>query len=101
MYGQDLQQGQISGDQPKLSVAQNIKEQFQQLNDRQTKVIIAIADKLHDLVNKRQPPQSEQKISAGERQVDDFNSMLLSELDKMKVNANRLEDIYSHLQSII
>lgn len=99
MYN-NQQQGAVSIDQPKQSVAQNIKELFQELNDRQAKIITAIGDKLHDLVNKRQPP-SESQVKGIERPIEDFNSMLLSELDKMRTNANRLEDIYSHLQSIV
>ena|SRR6185312_4320581 len=101
MYNQNQQQGAVSIDEPKLSIAQNIKEQFQELNDRQAKTIIAIGDKLHDLLNKRLPPSEKKEIGIGERPIQDFNSMLLGELDKMRNNANRLEDIYSHLQSII
>lgn len=79
---------------------QNIKERIQQLNDRQTKIILSIGDKLHDLLNKR-VPQDETNKSGIEAPIGDFNQFLHNEFDKINRNTNRLEDIYNHLQSII
>jgi phosphoenolpyruvate synthase/pyruvate phosphate dikinase len=81
------------------SFAQNIKEQFQNLNERQTKLISAISDKCHDILNRRTP---QQEISDPIKEsVNDLNEGITQSFFKMRNNTNRLEDILKHLQEII
>lgn len=100
MYESNLMAKQSIQVEPVMSVAQNIKEQFIELNDRQQKSICAIEDKLHEILNKR-PPPSESMDKLASRPIEDFNSIVMSELGKLRTNSNRLEAIYNHLLSII
>ena len=80
-------------------LAQSIKQDFETLNERQTRLIQSISEKLHDIINKRVP--SAEEISKQDGSIADFHIEIGKEFQKMRYNTNRLEDILVHLQSII
>lgn len=96
MYNQ-LAQPAINSE-PNITLVQSMKQEFQDLNDKQTKLILAIEDKMHDILNKRVPSPDSEKP---ENTISDFSTAMGVEFRKMRINTNRLDDIFSHLQSII
>lgn len=71
---------------------------FQSLNNQQSEFVSLIEDRLHMLLNKRQP------VSDGKGEtpmLNDFAQIMDKELNVLSYNNSRLENILSHLREIV
>jgi hypothetical protein len=77
----------------------SITDEFQELNDRQEKVISCIEDKLHSIIDKR-VSQVDTTAKSSLDISNDFRNVIMLQLSNMRYNTNRLEQILDHLHEI-
>ena len=84
--------------QPRLH---QIFEQFQKLNASQSDKISQLEDKLHHILNKREPGPEAKMEQLKDHPIQDAVGSLTEELTTLQSNNSRLSRIYDHLQEII
>lgn len=75
-----------------------ISGRITKLNDEQGDLLNQIEEKLHNVLNKKEPVG---EMSAEKRQDNDFVSSAESQLSRLSQSNRRLEKVLSHLNEII
>jgi len=81
-------------------LTQNMVQFFMELNDRQEKTASEIQNKLHSILNLRQP-ESGKAESEGKKMQSDFVSTMQAQFSRMTNMNNRLAGILMHLEKIV
>jgi hypothetical protein len=82
------------------TLTQMISRDLSDINDRQTRVINAIEDRLHEIINMRSNPVVDGAGKKEEISINDFRSDMGVKISILKENTLRIENILDHLGAI-
>lgn len=83
------------------TVTNNLVGKIQNANNRQKELVYSIEDKLHSILNLRQPQPQPTPESDTEKLLSDFSQAMDNEINLIQISNYRLENILSHLRKIV
>jgi polyhydroxyalkanoate synthesis regulator phasin len=99
MYNSAQQSPNVVEDQK--PILKNIIDRFEKENAAQTELVNLIQERLHDVVNKREPSDPAGNKQAERPMDNSFSDAMNTQLFKMQSTTNRLEAILRHIQQIV
>lgn len=101
MYTNDVAVKSCVTTESKETMLSYYHNRFQKLNEMQSGFLNSMADRLHDILDKRSPDIGKEPGNSIDNPIVDYAQKIDREIQKLEQNTHRLEHLLYHLNEIV